>query len=637
MNSAHRNQSVVVVGGGAREHAWADALSRSPQVKRVILAPGNRGMKFQPADCAIEFWEGDVAATSHFERLSERAVREKIDLILVGPDDPLAQGITDVCEARGLSVFGPSRAAAQIEASKAFSKEVMVAAGVPTAKYHLTHSEGECAALLETLSWENGWVLKADGLALGKGVIVCENLPEARAALKKLILISATLVVEERLHGQEISWMAFCDGERAVLFDPAADYKRVGDDHLGPNTGGMGAYSPVPGLPANLRARVESLVFGPVLRELKKRGAPFKGLLYAGLMFDAKTDRLSVIEFNARMGDPEGEVLLPRITSDVYAWVKACAQYDGLKGQGTLEFSPDVAVYVCAAARGYPDLPEKGAEISGLGAAPEFFSAGVMEREGKFYVNGGRVLGALGRGRNWIAARKEAYARLSRVRFNGMHFRRDIADLGKTPIVIFASGRGSNFEALALAAREGRLAAEIRGLICDHPGAEVLARAKRFDIPTYCIPARGRTEDDRRVHEREIEAVLRELQPEFIVLAGYERILTAAFIDGLRDARGNSRLINIHPSLLPQFPGMHAYRQAFFARVAEAGVTVHLVEPAVDSGPVLAQEKFSMQGCATAEEVEARGLAIEHRLFLQALNRHFREHRDQLERTSTAC
>jgi len=641
-----RSRTVVIVGSGAREHAWAWALSRSPQVARVILAPGNDGMRLtaeKATDCQWEFWDGSVSATPDFERLAARALEARADLVLIGPDDPLARGITNVCEARGLRVFGPSQAAAQIEASKSFSKSVMVAAGVPTAKYHVTQSASECLALLETLSWsQGGWVLKADGLALGKGVIVCATLTEARDAAKKLSAISSTLVVEERLRGQEISWMAFCDGECAVTFDSAADYKRVGEDHTGPNTGGMGAYSPVPGLPADLRARVERDVFAPVLRELKKRGAPFKGLLYAGLMFDSVTNALNVIEFNARMGDPEGEVLLPRVKSDLYDWVEACATYGGLGALANrkLDFIAEQGVYVCAAARGYPDAPEKGAEISGLGAAPEFFSAGVMKRGEKFVVNGGRVLGALGLGATLKAARAQAFARMARIQFAGMHYRRDIADLEKTPIVILASGRGSNFTALVEAAQSGLLCADVRGLICDRPDAEVLVRAKKLGIPVQVIPVRGKSPEDRRAQEVAVENAAREWAPEFLILAGYERILSKEFIDAFRSARGQSRLINIHPSLLPAFPGLHAYRQAFAAGVAQAGVTVHLVETEVDSGPVLAQEAFSLSGCASAADVEARGLAIEHRLFVQTLNSYFRRHRDgvsESERISSAC
>jgi phosphoribosylamine--glycine ligase len=420
-------KTVLVVGSGGREHALAWRLSKSPQVGRLIVAPGNAGM---PA--RWERWPFGGKPETDFAALASRAREEGVDLVVVGPDNPLADGIVDILEAHGLKAFGASKAAARIESSKAFAKDVMKAAGIPTARHWVARSLEEAHKILRSVPWENGWVVKADGLALGKGVRVCSEADEAIQASADLIRISPELVIEERLSGEEISWMAFCDGERCALLDPARDYKRVGDRDQGPNTGGMGAFSPIPGVPADFAERVRREVFLPALKELKARGAEFRGLLYAGLMADFASDRYWVIEFNARFGDPETQVLMPRIDGDVYPWFEACARGDLSQLPPSVPFAPESAVYVVGAARGYPDAPEMGKSISGLHALPDrdpegYFCAGVAQSPGGLVTSGGRVLGALGMGATLADARKLAYSRLSQVGFEGMHFRRDIA------------------------------------------------------------------------------------------------------------------------------------------------------------------------------------------------------------------
>jgi phosphoribosylamine--glycine ligase len=277
-------------------------------------------------------------------------------------------------------------------------------------------------------------VIKADGLALGKGVRVCATLDEGLHACEDLSRISQDLVIEERLQGEELSWLALCDGAACAPLDPARDYKRVGDGDQGGNTGGMGAFSPVPGVPKGFEERVRREVFEPVLKEMKKRGTPFKGVLYAGLMADFARDRYWVIEFNARFGDPETQALMPRIEGDIYPWFEACARGDlgGLPPR--VPFGTDAAVYVVGAARGYPDSPEKGHAIRGLEAMPAahpegYFCAGVAQpTDGKGLVtSGGRVFGALGVAPDLQRARALAYERLARVTFEGLQHRKDIA------------------------------------------------------------------------------------------------------------------------------------------------------------------------------------------------------------------
>lgn len=394
---------------------------------------------------AFERWADLPLVPERFGELAARAREARVDLVVVGPDNALAEGVVDVCERAGLLCFGPTAGAARIEASKSFAKEIMRAAGVPTARFFVAESRSEAEKILRSVPWEppaakpagqeGGWVLKADGLALGKGVVVCSSYAEAEAALESLLRVSGRLVIEEKLRGFEVSWMAFCDGERCALLDPARDYKRLRDGDQGPNTGGMGAVSPVPGLPEGLEARVRERVFLPTLREMKKRGIPFKGLLYAGLMVDPTRppgEDLRVLEFNARFGDPETQVLLPRLSGDLYAWCEAAARGDlGRMREHRVRYEEQAAVFVVAAARGYPENPEKGRLIESGGADGVFF-AGVRRRgEGPaLETAGGRVLGALGRGDSIEAARRAAYARLAQVRFEGMQAR---ADIGAVP------------------------------------------------------------------------------------------------------------------------------------------------------------------------------------------------------------
>jgi phosphoribosylamine--glycine ligase len=429
--SGRAGRTVLVVGSGGREHALAWKLSRSARVAQVIVAPGNDGM-----DPAWERWQAELSTRAGLEALADRARGEEIDLTVVGPDNPLADGIVDLFASRGLAVFGPTAAAARLESSKAFAKEIMQAAGVPTAVHKTATSREEALHFVESAPWPPdagwGWVVKADGLALGKGVRVCGTLEEARAAIEELFPHSGKLVIEERVRGEELSWLAFCDGERAAPLEPARDYKRLLDEDQGPNTGGMGAFSPVPGIPAAWEERIRKQVFVPVLREMARRGTPFRGMLYAGLMVDLRENQYWVLEFNARFGDPETQALLPRMADDLYDWCEASAHGD-LRPMGErVRFTADKAVVVVGAAPGYPERPEKGIEL----AAPVrdaaqgglVFYAGVSERDGRLRTSGGRVLGAVGLSENFGNARAQAYQRLKTLAFDRMVFRQDIAE-----------------------------------------------------------------------------------------------------------------------------------------------------------------------------------------------------------------
>ncbi|MEM8724870.1 MAG: phosphoribosylamine--glycine ligase [Pseudomonadota bacterium] len=412
--------NVLLLGGGGREHALAWKLAQSPSLGQLYAAPGNPGI----AECA----QLTTINTDNHEAVVLFCKVNDIALVVVGPEAPLVDGLADSLRAEGIAVFGPSQAAAQLEGSKGFTKDLCERAGIPTGAYVRTTSLHEARAALTKFT--PPYVLKADGLAAGKGVVIAEGIEQAEIALADMFggqfgEAGAEVVIEEFLTGEEASFFALTDGEAILPFGTAQDHKRVGEGDTGPNTGGMGAYSPAPVLTSELQQRAIDKIIRPTIETMRAEGMPYSGVLYAGLMLTADGPKL--IEYNCRFGDPECQVLMMRFQGDLVKVMLACAKRE-LAGVAA-EFADETALTVVMAAKGYPGTPEKGGAID-LGSAEaggaKVFHAGTAVKDGALVANGGRVLNVTAMGANVTEAQAAAYRAVDAVQFESGFCRRDI-------------------------------------------------------------------------------------------------------------------------------------------------------------------------------------------------------------------
>ncbi|MCD8348405.1 MAG: phosphoribosylamine--glycine ligase [Lachnospiraceae bacterium] len=414
---------VLIIGSGGREHAIAWKVAQSPKVDKIYCAPGNAGI--------AEYAECVAIGAMEFDRLAAFAKENQVDLTVVGMDDPLVGGIVDVFEAQGLRVFGPRKNAAILEGSKAFSKDLMKKYGIPTAAYESFTDADAALRYLETAKLPI--VLKADGLALGKGVLICNTLDEAKAGVKEIMMdkkfgsAGNCMVIEEFMTGREVSVLSYVDGRTIKPMTSAQDHKRAGDGDTGLNTGGMGTFSPSPFYTEAIDEYCRKYIYQPTVDAMAAEGRPFKGIIFFGLMLTE--DGPKVLEYNARFGDPEAQVVLPRMKTDIIDVFEACI--DGTLDQVDLEFADNAAVCVVLASDGYPVHYEKGLKIEGLDAFHDkdgyyVFHAGTAKKNGDIVTNGGRVLGVTATGSDLKAARANAYEAVEWISFANKYYRHDI-------------------------------------------------------------------------------------------------------------------------------------------------------------------------------------------------------------------
>ncbi|MCS7061036.1 MAG: phosphoribosylamine--glycine ligase [Anaerolineae bacterium] len=438
-SSSNSLERILVIGSGGREHALAWALAQSPVVQHIFVAPGNAGTAADlDKTTNVPVSADDIAGLVRWAR------EQRVGLTVVGPEAPLAAGIVDAFQQAGLPIFGPTRAAAQLETSKCFAKDFMHRHGIPTAPYAAFSDYAAARDYVRSATARGGLVVKASGLAAGKGVIVCDDAAQAEHALKQIMLdrefgaAGDVVIIEERLSGPELSVLALCDGKTVALLPPARDHKRVFDHDQGPNTGGMGAFSPVPGIDKALLDEVRRTVLQPAIDGMAAYGAPYTGVLYAGLMLTERGPQ--VLEFNCRLGDPETQAILPLLDQFAQAGISlaeimlACVEGRLAEVEPCIHWRAGACATVVMAAPGYPGPYPKGAPIDGLADAAQLedvlvFHAGTAVQGGQVVTAGGRVLAVSGLGVDLPTALRRAYAGVSRIHFEGAHYRRDIGQL----------------------------------------------------------------------------------------------------------------------------------------------------------------------------------------------------------------
>jgi len=629
-----RQDVVIIVGSGGREHALAVAVARSPLVGKVICCPGNGGTAVEGGK--IRNAEG-VNGKQDNATVIDLVKREKARMVVVGPEAPLVAGLVDEMkvECPDVLAFGPSKAGAELEASKAFTKDFLQEHNIPTAKYRNFTDAAEAIKYVESLEENDRQVVKASGLAAGKGVLIPTNKEETIAAVKEIMSDKAfgaagdTCVIESFLTGPEASCFALCDGRTAVLMPAAQDHKRALNNDEGLNTGGMGAYAPAPCVTPNLQKEIEAMCIKTV-KKMAERGTPYVGLLYAGMILSP--DGPYMLEYNCRFGDPETQVVLPLLETDLYEVFTACCT--GTLSSIDVRFKENVcAATVVCAAKGYPEKYPKGMEIKDINAANDcegvkVYHAGTkIDNNGATRCSGGRVLAVTGMGESLEAALQASYKGVEKLAFldenneSLMHYRTDIGKKAvekKLRIGVLGSTRGTALIPVIEACTKGNVNAEIVAVLSNRSQAPILdkGRALGVTVSTKFISAKDLSREE---YDAECTAALVEAGAEFVLLVGYMRILSKPFTEFWK-----GRCINVHPSLLPKHAGgmdLEVHQAVIDAGETETGCTIHQVTEEVDGGPIMVQKVVKVDKDDTAESLKAKVQAQEGVAFIEAIDK----------------
>lgn len=613
-------KNVLVIGSGGREHALATKLSFSDKVDMVYVAPGNGGTS-----------GGKLKSTDELKNADEVeafANKNSIDLVVVGPEQPLIEGITDELERRGISVFGPSLKAARLEASKAWMKDFFQRHSLPTAKYRTFSSFEEAKQYIEQAPHKV--VVKASGIAAGKGVLMPQSTAEAVEAARTIMVdrafgeAGAECVVEMCLQGEECSVLAFCDGQQAVTMPAAQDHKRAYDNDEGPNTGGMGAFAPAPCVTPAIKRQLDGIMQSTV-EAMAKEGAPFKGCLFAGFMLTEQGPML--LEYNCRFGDPEAQVLMPLLDGDLFEIMQACAK--GRLRRSQVSWVSKAACTVVCAAPGYPGPYPKGIPLAGLDQAQQLEGVTVHHAgtsadpaTGALVTSGGRVVAVTGVGASVRQALSKAYSGVAVVAFEGKRYRSDVgrrAAEAPVRIGILSSTRGSSLQPVIDAIASGELRASIEVVVSDKSDSGILDRAAKHRLWAVHVPATGADgkRKKRAEYDAEVTQALQQAGVQLVLMIGYMRIASPHFIDCWR-----FRCLNVHPSLLPAFAGgmdLAVHKAVIEAGKRRSGCTVHFVTEEVDGGPVVCQAECDVREDDTPESLKARVQALEGACFISAI------------------
>lgn len=628
--------TVVVVGSGGREHAIVWKLSQSPQVAQIFVLPGNGGTEALGQQLDKEgrgsHFVQNVAGVTTNDAIVTFAKEKKAALVVVGPEAPLADGLADELQKAGVACFGPTKAAAQIEASKVFAKDFMHKHNIPTAAYQVFDNAEKALEYIDATP--HTLVVKASGLAAGKGVIVPKDKEEAKKAVHEIMVNKVfgdagnQVVLEELISGPEVSFLGFCDGNTVVAMPAAQDHKRALDNDKGANTGGMGAFAPTPAVTPEMAQEWTKTILQSALDGMKKDGFPFVGVLFAGLMLTKNGPR--VLEYNCRFGDPETQVILPLLKTDLFQIMLASVQ--GRLHEVNVEWATSkAAVTVVAASGGYPDKYPVNKPITGLSSIDAanggtyVFHAGTKTVEGQTVTSGGRVLAVTSVSATPAKAIGQAYSALEKIQFEGMHYRCDIGSYfaNNTParLAVLGSTRGTDMQAIIDAIASKDLNAEIKLVLSNKADAYILERARAHGIEAGFVDPRTSEGKPKKREEfdREMIAALDAVEGgiDLVLFIGYMRIISALFV-----SRFEGRIYNVHPSLLPDFAGgmdLDVHKAVIDSGAKHTGCTVHVVTEDVDAGPILVQKRCTIEASDNPDTLKAKVQHLEGVALIEAI------------------